>query len=531
MSGRPELPAGVAPLFGAMARRRRALEEKLLARLDATGWEEVVLPVLDFLAPYEPLLGAAGRELYRFSDRDGETLALRADFTPMLARLLAPRLASLTLPLRCFYRGDVVRRREALLGGERELYQLGGELVGAPGAAGDAEALGTFLALLRAVTDAPLRVVLGCAGALDELLLAAPDPAALARAVARRERAAAREASPALLEVVEAGVPADLRVLGPAAAARVAELAELARRAAALPGVEVAIDLAELAPGKHPSLVSGGERPYYDGPIFRAWVGEDALPVGGGGRYDGLFAALGSPVPAVGFSLALDRLLAREATAGAAAPAPRLLRLALPKGRNLPVALAALRAAGLALDGLDPEGRRLWQPFPADDVEVLLLKDWDLPLYVERGIADVGVVGSDVLAEVDGDLAVPLRLRDGRARLSLVGPPAGLPPAGSAVRVATKYPLTARRALAGFPWAAEVCRIAGSVELAPLLALADLGFDVVQTGATLRAHGLAELAVVDEVTPCLVASRAACQRFRSRLNGWLERLEEAAVAV
>jgi ATP phosphoribosyltransferase len=69
------------------------------------------------------------------------------------------------------------------------------------------------------------------------------------------------------------------------------------------------------------------------------------------------------------------------------------------------------------------------------------------------------------------------------------------------------------------------------VELAPLLALADLAFDVVQTGETLRAHGLAELQVVEEVAPCLVASAAACQRHRARINDWVVRLEAAAVAV
>jgi len=208
----------------------------------------------------------------------------------------------------------------------------------------------------------------------------------------------------------------------------------------------------------------------------------------------------------------------------------RPLRLALPKGRNLTAALSALRVAGLDLSGLDANGRRLWQPFPEQGLEILMLKDWDLPLYVEHGIADLGIVGSDVLGELGSGLATPLRLRDGRCRLSLIGHPGELPPAGSAVRVASKYPATARRALQAFPWAVEIFRLEGSVELAPLLELADLALDVVQTGETLRAHGLAELQVVAEVAPCLVASAAACQRFRDRIGEWVTRLEAAAVA-
>jgi ATP phosphoribosyltransferase len=558
-----ELPSGVSALFGEAARRRRELEERLSSHLLADGWEEAVLPVLDYLAPYEPLLGAAGRgELYRFSDADGEPLALRSDFTPMLARLLAPRLPALTLPLRCFYRGDVVRRRQEELGGARELCHLGAELLGVEGPAGDAEAFALFLTLLRRATEAPLRVTLGCAGVLDEMLLAVPQPATAAAALARRDRAALRELAPELLPIAETGLPSAPDRLGVAGQRRLDELRALLAMAATVPGIVARIDLAEPAPQLPPprgaqvgpspappavrmagpvaAADAASGRPYYDGVVFRAWAGDDALAVGAGGRYDGLFAGLGAPVAAVGFALLLDRLLAAEALRTAprrravagdrgagAATAGRLVRLALPKGRGLASALAALRAAGLALDGLDPEGRRLWQAFPADGVEVLLLKDWDLPLYVERGVADLGVVGSDVLDELGGDLLRPLRLRDGACRLSLIGPPGELPAPGSVVRVASKYPTTARRALAGYPWSAEVYRLAGSVELAPLLGLADLAFDIVQTGATLREHGLAELAVIQEVNPCLVIGRAAYQLHRPRLDAWMARLEAA----
>ncbi|MEL7062053.1 MAG: ATP phosphoribosyltransferase regulatory subunit, partial [Acidobacteriota bacterium] len=107
------LPTGVAALLPAGARRRRRLEADFVTRLEERGFSEVVLPVVDYVDPYDALLSETSRsELYRFVDRDGEVLALRADFTPMLARLLAPRLPSLELPLRLFYRGDVLRYQE-----------------------------------------------------------------------------------------------------------------------------------------------------------------------------------------------------------------------------------------------------------------------------------------------------------------------------------------------------------------------------------------------------------------------------------
>ncbi len=309
------LPTGVAALLFESARRRRDAEETLVARLREAGYAEVILPILDYLEPYEALLTPATRgELYRFVDRDGELLALRADFTPMLARLLAPRLGSLAMPLRLYYRGDVVRYQEERAGRAREFYQLGAELLGLPGGAAEREVLRLFLELVTAGRVEGLQVVLGFAGALDRLLLEAPgsDPPRLAAAVARRERGEVRRAGRTLLDVVENGVPDRAEDLGPEAAGRLIALKALRDELAAeLPGVLLTIDLAEFARNSlDPRLTAGeGDRPYYDGLVFHAYAGPAAIPVGGGGRYDRLFRALGAEVPAVGFSISLERLL------------------------------------------------------------------------------------------------------------------------------------------------------------------------------------------------------------------------------
>ena len=209
-----------------------------------------------------------------------------------------------------------------------------------------------------------------------------------------------------------------------------------------------------------------------------------------------------------------------------------MIRLALPKGRNLGPVLDALAAAGLVAEGLGETelGRRLRTTLPGTGIEVLSLKDWDLPLYVEHGVADCGFVGSDVLGEVDGELLVPLRLHAGRCRLSLIGKGPALPPAGSQVLLATKYPATARRIVAERPWGAEIVRLSGSVELAPLLDLAEVALDIVQTGRTLAENHLIELEKVEEVAACLVVNRASFQRHRELLNHWIGRLEAAGVA-
>ena len=335
------LPTGVEALLFESARARRQLESRLAALVEGRGYGEAILPILDYLEPYETLLTAASRgELYRFIDRDGNQLALRADFTPMLARLLAPRLATLALPLRLFYRGDVVRYAEGRLlaaGRGRDLYQLGIELLSrAPGGADDAhtadaaenEVLGVFLEALAATPGRKV-VVLGMAGCLDAALLgasgaagaaggtpAAPaEPTEIAAAVARRERGLVRRACPVLLPVIESGLPASAADLGPVGEAQVGRLLALRdEMAARFPGVHVAVDLAEFARfNRHPALAAAAEaRSYYDGLVFHAYAGAAAVPVGGGGRYGSLFRALGADIDAAGFSLNLDGLLAAQ---------------------------------------------------------------------------------------------------------------------------------------------------------------------------------------------------------------------------
>jgi ATP phosphoribosyltransferase regulatory subunit len=261
--------------------------------------------------------GAAQDELYRFVDRDGELLALRADFTPLLARLLAPRLAALETPLRLFYRGDVVRYQEPHPGRLREYYQIGAELLGVGSREADEEVLRLFLELLAASETRGVVVVLGFAGALDRLLLEAAEGQSLAAAVRRRERRAARLASPSLLEVVEHGAPADPMALGGNEAERLGELQRLAASLAKrYPATRLVVDLAEFATATLDRRLSRSDvGSYYDGVIYRAYVGGAAMAVGQGGRYDRLFRRYGAEVPAVGFSLGVDGLLEAQEVA------------------------------------------------------------------------------------------------------------------------------------------------------------------------------------------------------------------------
>ncbi len=269
------LPTGVAALLFESARRRRDAEERLAGLLREAGYDEAILPILDYVEPYEALLTPASRgELYRFIDRDGELLALRADFTPMLARLLAPRIQSLPLPLRVFYRGDVVRYEEERAGRQREFYQLGAELLGLAGEPAEREMLRLFLDALdsrwtaprsRSCSASPARSTASC------WRPAPKTPRPWRRRSARRERGEVRRLCRAAARRGRdgpAGAPGGPRGRGGRAPARLLALRdELAGR---LPGVRLSIDLAEFAQqGLDPRAVPTRRRG--TGPTTTAW--------------------------------------------------------------------------------------------------------------------------------------------------------------------------------------------------------------------------------------------------------------------
>jgi ATP phosphoribosyltransferase len=193
---------------------------------------------------------------------------------------------------------------------------------------------------------------------------------------------------------------------------------------------------------------------------------------------------------------------------GAAGP----LTLALPKGRLWRPALELLRRVGLPGPPVD-ESRRLIFTDAARGLRVLILKPADIPTYVEYGAADLGIVGKDILAEQEPDVYEPLDLGFGSCRL-VVAEPRTLwekddPAKWSWVRVATKYPSLTRRYFAGRGIQVEVVRLDGSIELAPAAGLAERIVDLVQSGETLRANGLVEVAEIMVSTARLIVNRAA----------------------
>lgn len=141
-------PTGVRPLLVEAAARRRRIEQRFIDRLEAAGFAEVILPILDYVDVYADVSPRdAAKRTYRFVDRDGDLVALRSDFTPMVARALAPAMNKDDLPLRVWYRGDVIRCDRTRLGANREMFQIGAEIIGDGSVDADIEMLKLAAAL------------------------------------------------------------------------------------------------------------------------------------------------------------------------------------------------------------------------------------------------------------------------------------------------------------------------------------------------------------------------------------------------
>ena len=200
------------------------------------------------------------------------------------------------------------------------------------------------------------------------------------------------------------------------------------------------------------------------------------------------------------------------------------LVLALPKGRVLGESLQVLRAAGLELE-LSPHNRALRHD--AGDAHLIEMRNSDVPTYVELGVADAGVVGKDVLLEAARNLFEPVDLGFAACRLSLIRP-AGA--AGPVRRVASKYPRLTQGYLQRAGSSAEVVKLSGNVELACLTGLADAVVDLVETGSTLRANGLAEVEVILHSSARFVVNRAALKLKAGRLRPLIAALREVVEA-
>jgi ATP phosphoribosyltransferase len=203
--------------------------------------------------------------------------------------------------------------------------------------------------------------------------------------------------------------------------------------------------------------------------------------------------------------------------------------IALCKGRLLDPSIDILARAGIRFSEDVASSRKLIFDSEDGSHRAILVKPADVPTYVEYGAADIGITGRDVLLESHADVLQPLDLKFGYCRIAVAGPKDAHSIDGSdhpTVRVATKYPRITMDYYNSRAIPVEIIPLSGSIELAPLIGLADRIVDVVETGRTLKENGLEILEVIAETTARVIVNRAGYQTKREQVLTLIQALEK-----
>ena len=204
-----------------------------------------------------------------------------------------------------------------------------------------------------------------------------------------------------------------------------------------------------------------------------------------------------------------------------------MLKIALAKGRLLDPSIELLESMGYDLREVK-ETRKLVIDDAARNARYLIAKPMDVPIYVEYGAADVGIVGQDALRESGVNVYEPAILGYGNCRLVVAGKPEYKDAEWrllTGLRIATQYPRMSKQYFSARGLSAEIIEVYGSVELAPAVGLADLIVDIVDTGGTLKANGLIELDEIFKSQAALIVNRASHTLKVDEIRGLIEKIE------
>ena len=539
-------PEGVRDIYGSEFVQKFELQQLLYRVLAERGYQGIETPTFEFFDVFSREVGTVpSRELYKFFDKEGNTLALRPDMTPSIARAVSKYFHDET-PIRLCYMGNTFINYDKYQGRLKETTQLGAELMGEESVSADVELLSVLVEALKAAGLEEFQVSVGQVEFFKALLkeagIGSEAEESLRRLISDKNRFAAEE----LLADYE---------LSPKLRETFLEMATLSGSAEALEKARALTDNPEAlkALGRLEDIYRGlkekgfekyisfdlsmlSKYNYYTGIVFRAYSYGYGEPVAKGGRYDTLLSHFGRELPAVGFAIVVDQLQralnSSEIRKEAAGPeGTRYLTFALTKGRLAKKTLELLEQVGITCEEMkDPDSRKLI--FVNDELKLkfFLAKGPDVPTYVEYGAADIGVVGKDTLVEEGRKMYEVLDLGFGKCRMCVCGPASAREKLAhqEQIRVATKYPDLAKDYFYNQKHqTVEIIKLNGSIELAPLVGLSEVIVDIVETGSTLRENGLEVLEEIMPLSARMVVNQVSMKMEAERITKLIQALKAA----
>lgn len=564
-------PVGFRDVVSEEALVRENLISRVRSCFAARGYLPVETPTLEVLDVMEAG-GHVPEAPFKFFDSHGDLLAMRPDVTMQIARMCAARsdaMGGITKPLRLRYTQRVFREK-TVEAAARELTQCGAECLGVSSIEADIELVSMLATTLEECGLTRFTIALGSAGVLRDLLKVSGATDQWQAAVLQAYHTSNFVYLSELVSAAEKVEPKNFKLADPAlsnpgsvdlqVARAIFELSRLRGGKQALEDVRALLKpfgcesgIAELETVFEALVERGlGEKilidfsvmssfDYYTGLVFEAYAPGLGSPLGGGGRYDNLLAAYGAEkVPAAGFAFYLEQVMAarqaavqfalREAegkavqacqacaddTLTSEKTSARPLRIAVPKGSLKESSVEVLKNAGLDVDGLLDSGRTLM--LRNGDVEYIIVRPTDAPVFVSLGAADCGICGEDSLLEAMPDVVELVDLKFGGCRF-VVAESKGTTEAveeryrklGS-IRVATKYPNITRSYYDKIGMPVEIVKLHGNIELAPITGMAERIVDITATGTTLRENNLV---VVDDVLASTARFFANPSSFRT----------------
>ena len=302
--------------------------------------------------------------------------------------------------------------------------------------------------------------------------------------------------------------------LEPEALCAVGELEELARELKGSPFEKnVVVDFSAV-----------NDISYYNGIVFSGHLEGVPDVVLSGGSYDKLLNRMGKSGKAIGFAVYLDALesapCADDESGKEDDGSSRFINVALPKGRLGEKVYKMFADAGYECPSINDPGRKLIFENPEKGVRYFWVKPSDVAIYVERGAADVGVAGKDILLEYSPDVFELADLDVGKCRMCVAAPKSFSDNPEKTLKVATKFVNIAKRYYASIGRDIDIIKLNGSIEIAPILTLSDVIVDIVETGTTLRENDLEVRTEILPISARLIANKTSF-RFKGREIGAL----------
>ena len=531
-------PEGVRDVSGSELERKRSLEDTLRKSIKACGYQEVQTPTFEYFDVFSGEIGNThSSELYKFFDKEGNTLVLRPDFTPSLARYASQRFAGEEKALRLCYQGNTFTNMGSLQGKLKETTQIGAECYGDGSVESEAEMITMLISALKTAGLTDFQISIGHVGYFKGICEKANfnqdtenliKEAILDKNIFLVENtiddlqteeglSTALKAMTELYGDVSVLEKADSLVTNAVSKNAIAHLQSLYHM------------LCEKQVENYVSFDLGilSKYNYYTGIVFQAFADGVGDSIAKGGRYDNLLKSFGNPKPAIGFAIMVDDVLTALTNPQTE---DKYITFALGKGRLADKTLALLKEIGITCEEMeDKSTRKLIFVNEELKLKFFLAKGPDVPTCVEYGAADIGVVGKDTILEENRNVFEVLDLGFGKCRMCVCGPESAreLLNRHERIRVASKYPKIAKEYFFDERHqTVDIIKLNGSVELGPIVELSDVIVDIVETGSTLKENGLVVLEEICPLSARMIVNQVSMRMNYKRITDIIYKLKE-----